>query len=139
MAKQKKPKLRIRKANCNGCMSCQINCATLKEGICAPVRARIHVQLDPWRARHRITVCRQCKEAKCAEACPEDAITLSDDGTYWAIDYDLCKGCRECVEACSFDAIFYDPQGDRVIKCDTCQGDPLCAQVCALEAIIWDG
>ena len=131
-------RLRIRQRLCNACMSCQVYCATAKEQVCAPTRARVRIQLDPFGARHRIHICRQCEKAACVEACPEGAIVLSDDGSYWTIDYERCTGCRECMEACPFDAIFYDPAGDRIIKCDTCQGDPLCARVCPMEALVWD-
>ena len=137
MTRQAKPRLQVRQKLCNGCMSCQVYCATAKEGICAPTLSRVRVTLDPFGARHRIAICRQCKEAACAEACPEDAIRLSDDGTYWAIDYTRCTSCRECMEACPLDAIFYDAVHDRVIKCDTCHGDPLCARVCPTGALTW--
>ena len=93
------------------------------------------MSLDPFDAQQQVTVCHQCKEAKCAEACPEDAIRLSDDGRYWDIDYTRCTSCRECVEACPFNAMFYDAEGDRVFKCDTCQGEPLCAHVCPTGAL----
>ena len=132
-------RLRVRQKACNACMSCQIYCVMAKEHICAPRRARVQVELDPFGARHRIHLCRQCKQAACAEACPEGAIALSEDGSYWAIDYARCTLCRECVEACPLDALFYDPVGERVIKCDLCQGDPLCAQVCPTGALTWDG
>ena len=132
-------RLRVRQKACNACMSCQIYCVMVKEHVCAPRRARVQVELDPFDARHRIHLCRQCEKAACAEACPEGAITLSEDGSYWAIDYARCTLCRECVEACPLDALFYDPVGERVIKCDLCQGDPLCAQVCPTGALRWDG
>ena len=127
--------IRVRQKLCNGCMSCQVYCATAKEEICAPSCSRVRVALDPFGARHRISICRQCKDAPCAEACPENAIKLSQDGSYWAIDYDRCTGCQICLAACKLDAIFYDPLSDRVIMCDLCQGNPLCTQVCPTGAL----
>ena len=138
MTKSKRRRVRVRQKECNGCMSCQAYCSMVKEGICSPTLSRVRIQLDPFDARHRIAMCRQCEKAACAEACPEKAINLSDDGTYWAIDYERCTNCRECMEACPFDSIFYDPVGERVIRCDTCDGAPLCAQVCAMGALTWD-
>jgi len=127
--------IRVRQKLCNGCMSCQVYCATAKEGICATSSSRVRISLDPFGARHRISICRQCKDAPCAAACPENAIKQSEDGTYWAIDYSLCTTCKVCLEACKFDAIFYDPITDQVIKCDLCQGNPLCVQVCPTGAL----
>lgn len=133
--KRAQPALRVRPRQCNACMSCQVYCATANEGICSPSSSRIRVALDPWEAKHRITVCRQCKEGFCAQACPEDAIQLSADGSYWAIDYERCNGCQECVDACPVHAISVDPVSERVIKCDTCQGFPVCAQICPMGAL----
>ena len=130
-------RLRVRQRVCNACMSCQAYCSLVKEGVCAPTRSRVRIELDPFDARHRITLCRQCRDAACAAACPEKAIVLSEDGSYWAIDYTLCTGCKACVEACPVGAIVYDPTGGRVIKCDLCRGNPLCAQVCPTGALTW--
>lgn len=135
MTDRTRPKLRVNQNLCNGCMLCQAYCAVSREGISAPSSSRVRVKLDPWGAKHRIAICRQCKDAACAEACPEEAIRLSEDGSYWAIDYDRCTTCRECVEACRLGGIWYDPLSDRVIKCDTCQGDPICVQVCPMGAL----
>lgn len=138
MSSQGSFRLRVSRRNCNACMSCQIYCATARELICAPTSSRVRISLDPLEAQHRITLCRQCKKALCAEACPENAIVLSDDGSYWLIDYERCTGCRECESACPVGAIFYVADGERVIKCDTCGGDPLCARVCPTGALTWE-
>lgn len=130
-------RLRVRQRACNGCMSCQVYCSLIKEHVCAPTRSRVRIELDPFEARHRINLCRQCEKALCAEACPEEAIVLSEDGSYWFVDHERCTLCKECVEACKLGAIHYDPVGDRIIKCDTCEGDPLCAQVCPTGALTW--
>jgi Fe-S-cluster-containing hydrogenase component 2 len=91
--------------------------------------------LDPWSAKHRIAICRQCRKAACAQACPVEAIQFSEDGAYWMIDYSRCTGCRECVGACELGGIWYDPLSRRVIKCDTCQGEPVCARICPMGAL----
>ena len=81
MAKSTKRRVRVRQKECNACMSCQAYCSTAKEEVCSPTRARVRIQLDPFDANHRINICRQCEKAACVEACPEDAIALSADGT----------------------------------------------------------
>jgi len=103
----------------------------------APSKARIQVNLDPFGGNNHLRYCMQCKSAPCAEACPVDAIFLVSKGGYWAVDYDLCIGCKQCISACPLGVMFYDPIDDKVIKCETCQGDPICAQVCPTEALIW--
>ncbi len=135
MTDRAKPRLVVKQNACNACMSCQAHCATAREGFSAVSSSRVHVVLDPWGAKHRLAICRQCKKALCAEACPEEAIQLSEDGGYWVIDYDRCTSCRECVEACKLGGIWYDPLSDRVIKCDTCEGEPVCAQICPMGAL----
>ena len=135
-----KYRLRIAEEACNGCYSCQVFCTTKQEGVGGSARARIRIHLDPFEGHHRIHLCRQCKKAACAEACPEGAIFLhsEDSYAYWDIDYERCTDCRACVEACPFDALFYDPLGKRVVKCNLCKGDPLCAQICPTGTLVWE-
>ena len=124
-------------SRCQGCLACLTLCSMTKEGVSAPSRARLKVELDPLGGSHRITACRQCKKAQCAEACPVDAIQLEPAGRYWTIDYNTCTGCRECIEPCSFGAMLYDPIAGRVLKCDTCEGSPACAEICPTGALTW--
>ena len=48
---------------------------------------------------------------KCAEACPFDAITFTDDDT--ALICDLCGGEVECVKRCPTDALKFDNKGGK--------------------------
>jgi len=122
---------------CSGCLSCVTYCSLHNEGLVAPTSARLRVELDlfgGWNAAH---FCRQCKKAPCAAQCPESAIRFEAAGGYWHIDYDLCTGCKQCIDVCPFGAIFWDPCGEKVIKCETCEGAPLCAEVCPVGALTW--
>ena len=122
---------------CQGCISCVVACAQRNEGMSAPSRARIRVDLDPFGGHNRLHYCRQCKSAPCAEACPVDAIVLVSEQGYWRVDYDLCIGCKQCIAACPLGVMFFDPVDEKVIKCEICQGDPICAQVCPTDALVW--
>lgn len=55
---------------------------------------------------HKILVtdnCRKCMAKSCVSACKFDAIRMGDNRAY--IDYDKCKECGACKNACPFNAI----------------------------------
>lgn len=111
-----------------------IACSLWHEERVIPTRARIQVVLDPFAGSHTILYCRQCRKARCASSCPEDAIHWVDELGYWALDKALCTGCGLCVDACPYDAMVL---ASTALKCDTCLGDPVCAGVCIKGALAW--
>jgi len=129
--------LRFDPSSCTGCLSCMLNCALVNEGLNALSSARIQIDLDPFAARWPATVCRQCTKAPCASVCPVGAIQRDPSGEFWHVDYELCIGCRSCVEACPFHAMFFDPLTDKVLKYETCAGNPICVRSCAAGALRW--
>lgn len=55
---------------------------------------------------HKILVtdnCRKCMAKACMSACKFDAMKMGPDHAY--VDYDRCKECGACVNACPFNAI----------------------------------
>lgn len=55
---------------------------------------------------HKILVtdnCRKCMAKSCMSACKFDAMKMGSDHAY--VDYDKCKECGACVNACPFNAI----------------------------------
>jgi Fe-S-cluster-containing dehydrogenase component len=36
------------------------------------------------------------------------------------MDYDLCSGCRACIDECPYDAITFDDDKDIAQKCNLC-------------------
>lgn len=102
-----------------------------------PSQARLYVELEPFTGNYTPHLCRQCKEACCAAACPTGAIRKDGDGGLWRIDYSRCIGCKACLPVCPLGAMFYDPSGEKVMKCDTCAGEPVCASICPTGALLW--
>ncbi|MDD1768082.1 MAG: 4Fe-4S binding protein [Methanomassiliicoccales archaeon] len=77
------------------------------------------------------TQCVACGDDCCAEACPEDAISLV--GGILVVDDELCTGCGACEETCRFGVIRV--VDDLARKCDLCGGDPVCVKFCPLGAL----
>ena len=60
------------------------------------------------------------------------------------VDFDksLCIGCKACIAACPYDAIFINPEDHAAEKCNFCAHrldiglEPACVIVCPTEAIL---
>jgi Fe-S-cluster-containing dehydrogenase component len=109
---------------CWGCRTCEVACK--QENRAAEGVKLISVQEDgprrvddPSEFVFQVNLCRHCEEPPCAEACPEEAICKRDDGIV-VMDYDLCSGCRACIDECPYDAITFDDDKDIAQKCNLC-------------------
>ena len=60
------------------------------------------------------------------------------------VDFDkqICVGCKACIAACPYDAIFINPEDNSAEKCNLCAHrleiglEPACVTVCPTEAIL---
>ena len=120
---------------CTGCRICEMVCSIKHEGVVNPARSRIHVFQHEKVLLDVPVVCRQCKPAPCAAACPVNAINRDEKLGREVIDYDLCISCEMCVPACPFGAMRFDTPASKVINCDLCDGDPECVKFCSTKAI----
>jgi Fe-S-cluster-containing hydrogenase component 2 len=120
---------------CVGCRICEIVCSQSKEGKINPSRSRIRVYSLPSHIDIPL-LCRQCSDAPCLEACPEDAISRKQNNVIM-VDEDSCTGCGLCVEACPFNSVFLNPEKNVAKICDMCNGKPLCVKYCPTECIIY--
>ena len=93
------------------------------------------------RRAFQVTRCNQCENAPCVAACPTAAMYRRDDGI---VDFDKssCIGCKACIAACPYDAIFIIPDDHSAEKCNFCAHrvdiglEPACVVVCPTEALI---
>ena len=85
--------------------------------------------------------CNHCTDAPCVEICPVEALFFRDDGI---VDFnkDRCIGCKSCMQACPYDALYIDPDNHTAAKCNYCSHridiglEPACVNVCPEHAII---
>ncbi|HSP17722.1 MAG TPA: 4Fe-4S dicluster domain-containing protein [Thermoanaerobaculia bacterium] len=93
------------------------------------------------RRAFQVTRCNQCEHPPCVEACPTSAMYRRPDGI---VDFDknVCIGCKACIAACPYDAIFINPEDHSAEKCNFCAHrleaglEPACVVVCPTEAIM---
>ena len=80
-------------------------------------------------------MCNHCTDAPCVSNCPAGAMTKREDGVVF-IDKPRCITCLKCIDACPFQAIFYDKDDDEVSKCNFCKHmidhdlEPACVSTC---------
>ena len=134
-------RLIIRPDRCIGCRSCELACALENDGIMATGSSRIAVITFMESGAYGLpyhfpTTCRQCADAPCLAACPENAILRDrSSGNVLRIDAQRCTGCRLCIRACPYGAIGFDEKSRTARKCELCHGTPTCVSICPSGAI----
>lgn len=130
---------------CIGCHACTTACKSenaVPVGVTRTYVKSVDVGTFPMARRaFQVTRCNQCDDPPCVEACPTAAMYRRPDGI---VDFDksACIGCKACMAACPYDAIFINPEDHSAEKCNFCAHrlevglEPACVVVCPTEAIV---
>ena len=129
---------------CIGCHACTTACKSENDvplGVNRTYVKYVDVGTFPQARRaFQVTRCNQCDDAPCVAACPTAAMYRRSDGI---VDFDkrICIGCKACMAACPYDAIFINPEDHSAEKCNFCAHrldvglEPACVVVCPTQAI----
>ena len=131
----------IDQRRCIGCHACTIACKSENEipsGVTRTFVKQVESGNFPAVERHfQVTRCNQCNNPPCVEACPTSAMYQRTDGI---VDFNksVCIGCKACIAACPYDAIFINPEDEAAEKCNFCAHriDVGLEPACPTEAIL---
>ena len=135
----------IDQRRCIGCHACTVACKAehgVELGVFRTWVKYIETGQFPDTRRHfSVLRCNHCTDAPCVEVCPVTALYKREDGI---VDFDptRCIGCKACMNACPYDALYIDPDSQTAAKCNFCAHKvdvglkPACETVCPAEAII---
>jgi tetrathionate reductase subunit B len=144
-------------SRCNGCYSCQIACKDEHVGndwmpyakpqpdtgqFWLKINETVRGSIPKVKVSYQAALCMHCDEAPCISACTvKGGIYKRHDGLV-VINPRKCTGCKNCVDACPYGAIFFNEDLNLAQKCTGCAHlldrgwqEPRCADVCPLKAI----
>jgi len=135
----------INQETCIGCHACTVACKAENDVPVGGFRTNVkYVEIGKFpRVKRDFLVqrCNQCTDAPCVTICPVNALKKRSDGIV-DIDRDACIGCRACMQACPYDALYLNEDLGAVEKCHFCAHriekglEPACVTVCPVGAII---
>lgn len=130
---------------CIGCHACTTACKSEHEvplGVNRTWVKYTETGAFPDTKRHfQVTRCNHCANPPCVHICPTGAMFQRKDGIV-EFDNEICIGCKACMQACPYDAIYIDPETDTAAKCNYCAHrievglEPACVIVCPEHAIL---
>lgn len=137
----------IDQRTCIGCHACTVACKTENDVPIGQFRTWVkYVDSGEFPDTTRsfgVMRCNHCTDAPCVKICPTQALFKRDDGIV-DFDTDRCIGCKSCMQACPYDAIYIDAETNTAAKCNLCAHrvdndlEPACVVVCPTHSI-WVG
>jgi Fe-S-cluster-containing dehydrogenase component/formate-dependent nitrite reductase membrane component NrfD len=130
---------------CIGCHACTVACKAEHDVPLGVNRTWVkYIEKGTFPHTRRffsVLRCNHCADAPCVTICPVTALFTREDGI---VDFDpnRCIGCKACMQACPYDALYIDPRTHTAAKCNFCAHrvevglEPPCAVVCPEHAII---
>ncbi len=130
---------------CIGCHACTVACKSEHDVPVGVNRTWVKQTekgtFPDTRRVFSVTRCNHCTDAPCVSICPTEALFTREDGI---VDFnnDRCIGCKSCMQACPYDALYIDPETNTAAKCNYCAHrtdiglEPACVNVCPEHAII---
>jgi len=130
---------------CIGCHACTVACKSEHEVPIGTFRTWVkYIEKGAYPDTRRffsVLRCNHCEDAPCVTICPVTALYKRDDGI---VDFngDRCIGCKSCMQACPYDALYINPNTNTAEKCNYCAHrverhlEPACVVVCPVQAII---
>ncbi len=135
----------IDQTKCIGCHACTVACKEEHDVPLGVFRTWVkYVERGTFPDTRRffsVLRCNHCDNAPCITICPTTALFRRDDGIV-DFDRDCCIGCKSCMQACPYDALYIDPHTHTAAKCNFCAHrvesglEPACVIVCPEQAII---
>ena len=130
---------------CIGCHACTVACKSENDVPVGKFRTWVkYTEIGSFPAVRRhfaVLRCNHCTNAPCVTLCPVTALNKRDDGIV-DLDRDVCIGCKGCVQACPYDAIYINEDSGSAEKCHFCAHrveqnlEPACVTVCPEQAIV---
>jgi Fe-S-cluster-containing dehydrogenase component/formate-dependent nitrite reductase membrane component NrfD len=130
---------------CVGCHACTVACKSENEVPLGTFRTWVkYIEKGEYPDTRRffsVLRCNHCENAPCVTICPVTALFKRGDGI---VDFDgrRCIGCKACMQACPYDALYVNPYTNTAEKCNYCAHrvearlEPACVIVCPVQAIV---
>lgn len=132
-------------SRCIGCHACSLACKAEHDVPLGSYRTWVkYVEKGTFpdvRRFFSVLRCNHCDDAPCITICPVTALFRRENGIV-DFDRDVCIGCKACMQACPYDALYIHPDHGTAEKCNFCahrvekEMEPPCATVCPTESIV---